>query len=148
MTAALLRHVLPSLFIERYRPVRSHRHEKALGGYLFDPNAARFFIRMATVEPVPAEVLWSVLAPAAPAAPFRIVSGLREQHALGHVICQVPYAAGEEIEFPLPRQLTCRARLRIATLQQMLEDIRQAGLLASGSEVAALIERRIEELRV
>jgi hypothetical protein len=143
----LARYVLPSRFIERYRPVRSHPHEKALGGHFFDPNAARFFIRMATVDPVPPEAVWTVLPPASDTGPFRVASGMRDQHALGHVICQVPFVAGEDLEFPLARQLTYRARLRITTLQGLLDDIRQAGQLAAG-DAAAFIERRIEDLKV
>ena len=146
MTADLARYVLPARFIEAYRPVKSHPHEKGLAGYFFNPNAARFFIRMATVDPVLPEAVWTVLAP--DAAPFRVVSSRRDELAVGHVICQVPFAAGEDLEFPLVRPLTYRARLRISTLQGLLDDLRQAGQLATGGETAAFIQRRIEELKV
>ena len=146
MTADLARYVLPSRFIERYRPVKSHPHEKRLAGYFFDPNAARFFIRMATVDAVPAEAVWTLIAK--DAAPIRIVSGERGEVAVGHVICQVPFAVGENLEFPLVRPLTYRTRLRIRTLQGLLDDLRQAGQLATGGEIAAFIQHRIEELKV
>jgi hypothetical protein len=146
MKNTLSRYVLPSRFIERYRPVKSHPHEKRLAGYFFDPNAARFFIRMATVEAVPAEAVWTVLVPNAASA--RIVSGQRDELAVGYVICQVPFAAGDDFEFPLVRPLTYRARLRIRTLESLLDDLRQAGQLAAGGEIAAFIQRRIEELKV
>ena len=134
MTADLARYVLPSRFIERYRPVKSHPHEKRLAGYFFDPNAARFFIRMATVDAVPAEAVWTVIA--TDAAPIRIVSGGRDQLALGYLICQAPFAVGENLEFPLVRPLTYRTRLRISTLQGLLDDLSQAGSLATGGDIA------------
>ena len=102
---------------------------------------------MATVDPVPSEAVWTVLAPDA-AAPFRVVSGRGDEAAVGYVIGQVPYTAGEDLAFPLVRPLTYRARLRLRTLQGLLDDLRQAGQLAAGGEVVAFIERRIEELKV
>ena len=147
MTPNLAKYVLPSRSIERYRPVKSHPHEKALGGHFFDPNAARFYIRMATVDPVPPEAIWTVLPSAPGTRQIGIVSGLREEAALGYVICQVPFAAGEHLEFPLARQLTYRARLRIITLQSLLDDLHHAGQLATAGDIAAFIQHRIEELK-
>ena len=57
-------------------------------------------------------------------------------------------APGEDLEFPLVRPLTYRTRLRIRTLQGLLDDLGHAGQLATGGEVAAFIQRRIEELKV
>ncbi len=148
MTAILAKYVLASRFVERYRPVKSHRHEKALAGHFFDANAARFYIRMATVDPVPPEAVWTVLPPKDASDGFRVVSGRREELALGYVICQAPFATGAALEFPLVRRLTYRARLRINTLQGLLDDLLQAGQPTITGDIAAFIQRRIEELKV
>jgi hypothetical protein len=147
MTGNLTKYMLPARFIERYRPVRSHRHERVLDSYFFDPHVARFFIRMATLEPIPPRAVWTVVLPESGSGPCRIVSGQREERAIGYVICQISFAAGDDLEYPLVRKLTYSARLRISTLQCLLDDLAQAGQLAAGSEIAGLIQRRIEELR-
>jgi len=147
MICTLDKYVLPTRFIERYRPVKSHPNEKALGGYCFDHNAARFFICMATADTVPPEVVWTVVPPTVGGEPFHVVSGLREELALGYVICQVPFGGADDLEFPLSPRLTYRARIRITTLQGILDDIRKTGQFSTGSEIAGFIQCRIEELK-
>ena len=147
----MIRHLanclLPASFIRRFRPVKSHPHEKALGGHFFDANAVRFFIGMATADAVSPDAVWTVAPPPAGSGLCRVVNGQREQIALGYVICQVPFAAGEHLEFEVCRKLTYRARVRLATLQSLLADLHQAGQPATGSDLAAFIQRRIEEFK-
>jgi hypothetical protein len=147
MTSQLVNFVLPTSVIERFRPVKSHPHEKALGGHFFHPNGMRFFASMTTAETVSPEAVWTVAPPEPGGGLCRVVSGQREPIALGYIICQVPFAAGENLEFTVCRRLTARTRVRIATLQALLDDIRQAGQLANGNDVAALIQLRIEGLK-
>ena len=135
------------LFHRAIRPVKAHPHEKALGGHFFDPNAVRFFVSMATADAVSPEVVWTVVPPTANGEPYRVVSGQREQVALGFIICQLPFAVGENIEFTVCRRLSYRARIRIATLQGLLDDIRQDGQLTDGSMITASIQHRIEGLK-
>jgi hypothetical protein len=146
MTADLARYVLPSRFIERYRPVKSHRYERALGGYFFDPNAADFFIRMATETPVPGEAVWTVL-PGTTDPSFTVASGFRDA-AIGYVICETPFARGENLDVRLARQLTYRARVRLAVLRQIYDEISKEGPLPTSDEIAAFVQRRIDEMTI
>ena len=146
MTADLAKYVLPARFIQaptgRSNRTRMRRAWPVTSSIRTPPGSSSAWPPSIRSCPRPSG---PCLLP--DAAPFRVVSG-RPTVAVGHVICQVPFAAGEDLEFPLVRPLTYRARLRISTLQGLLDDLRQAGQLATGGETAAFIQRRIEELKV
>ena len=142
-----LRHYeLPSRFAQRYRPVRVHAHEKGLAAFALDEYGLRFFRIMATASPVPAQAIWSIVRDPTDRSVMQLVAG-RHEDTLGYVVCEVPHTAADPETYPVPRRLTYRAKVTIATLQALLHDLADDPA-ASAADVIGFIERRIDQLTI
>ncbi len=150
MTDDLLRYVLPQPFLDRYRPVRAHRHEPRLAGYFFDLHAARFYMRLATVERVPPEAVWTVcrLAVGRTTPPY-LVNGFfeRDAAALGFVIGQAPLPPGAPREIPLVRRLSYKAKVTLRALESLSAELRELQGGSASPEILAFIEAKIARLK-
>jgi hypothetical protein len=137
---------LPSRFAQRYRPVRAHAHEKGLAAFALDEYGLRFFRSMATGNSVPAQAIWSIVRNAANGTGMQLAIG-RHDESLGYVVCEFPCDSSDPATYPVPRRLTYRAKVTIATLQALLHDLPNdpAG---SAADVIGFIERRIDQLTI
>ncbi|MGA2253506.1 MAG: hypothetical protein ABSG53_02500 [Thermoguttaceae bacterium] len=142
-----LRHYeLPSRFAQRYRPVRVHAHEKGLAAFALDEYGLRFFRIMATGSPVPAQAIWSIVRDTANETGMQLAIGRREE-SLGYVVCEVLYSSADPATYPVPRRLSYRAKVTIATLQALLHDLADDPA-HSAADVIGVIERRIDQLTI
>ena len=142
-----LRHYeLPSRFAQRYRPVRVHAHEKGLAAFALDEYGLRFFRIMATGSPVPAQAIWSIVRDTANETGMQLAIGRREE-SLGYVVCEVLYSSADPATYPVPRRLSYRAKVTIATLQALLHDLADDPA-HSAADVIGVIERRIDQVTI
>jgi hypothetical protein len=136
---------LPGAFAQRYRPVRVHPQERGLAAFVLDEYGLRFFRLMATGAPVLDGAIWSIVQQAQSASIQLLPRRCR--HALAYVVCELPNASAEPTPYPIPRRLTFRAKVTIAALQSLLNDLAHHPAESAG-DVTALIEHRIDQLRI
>jgi hypothetical protein len=143
-----LRHYeLPSRFAQRYRPVRVHAHEKGLAAFALDEYGLRFFRIMATRNPVPHEAVWSLIRPTAARPAMQLISG-RHEDASAYFVCEIPHASADPAAYPVPRRLSYRAKVMIATLQALMHDLADDPARSADADLIGFIERRIDQLRI
>jgi hypothetical protein len=141
MTRRLHQYELPARFLERYRPVKAHPHEKGLPTYLFDAYGLSFYQTMTTAAVIPAEAVWSVARQEGRGG-LRLAPGYAAA-AIGYVLAQRCPADDAPEAYPLPVLLGYRARVSVQALQRLRHDLAQADGLAA-AQVLTLIDRRID----
>jgi len=139
MTRSLHQYELPARFLERYRPVKAHPHEKGLPAWLFDAYGLSFYQTMTTAAAIPAEAVWSVTGQEGRGG-LHLAPGVADD-AIGYVLAQRCPAEDAPEAYPLPVRLGYRARVSVQALQRLRHDIAQADGIAA--EVLTLIDRRI-----
>ena len=110
---------LPDAYVRKYQPVRVSSRDKGLRAYVFDRNGLWFFRQSVTAEQVPSDAVWSIVAE----GPSAVLRAGEHPEASGFLVSQQSLAPFAPTDYPLPRRLTYRQRVRQSVIKSVIDDL-------------------------